>query len=32
MRDADFPQPTSRLGGRTRFWLLSELLTWGGAN
>lgn len=28
MRDADFPQPSSRLGGRVRFWLLSELLEW----
>jgi predicted DNA-binding transcriptional regulator AlpA len=28
MRDASFPQPSSRLGGRTRFWLLSELLEW----
>jgi predicted DNA-binding transcriptional regulator AlpA len=27
-RDAGFPQPTSRLGGRSRFWLLSELLEW----
>lgn len=28
MRDAGFPQPSSRLGGRSRFWLLSELLVW----
>ncbi|AJA66215.1 AlpA family phage regulatory protein [Bradyrhizobium japonicum] len=28
MRDAAFPQPSTRLGGRTRFWLLSELLEW----
>lgn len=30
MRDAAFPQPSTRLGGRTRFWLLSELLAWEG--
>jgi predicted DNA-binding transcriptional regulator AlpA len=28
MRDAGFPQPASRFGGRSRFWLLSELLAW----
>jgi predicted DNA-binding transcriptional regulator AlpA len=27
-RDMGFPQPASRFGGRSRYWLLSDLTAW----